>query len=104
MGSGKASQIALPTDLPANLNYIQWRVENIDELAVFLEPFVCRIRKVLGDQIVVIFPGGSSIQLSPGDCLVIMEENGVEMLGVIHAETTPRYRNLETLNGSHLTH
>jgi hypothetical protein len=104
MGRGKASQIALPTDLPSGLKYIQWRVENIDEVAEFLEPFVCRMRKVLGDQVVVMFPGGGSIQLSPGDCLVVISDGDREGLGVIHAETTPKYREIETLNRSHLEH
>ena len=104
MGRGKASQIARPSDLPDDLKFMQWRVENIDEMAAFLEPFVCRIRKILGDQIVVMFPGGGSIQLSPGDCLVIVPDGDSEKLGVVYAETTPKYRNIETLNGSHLEH
>lgn len=104
MGRGKASKIAMPSNLPAGLKYIQWRVENHEDLAVFLEPFVCRIRRVLGDQMVVIFPGGGSLQLSPGDCLVIMPEGpeGNERLGVLHAASTLAYRNVETLKRSHL--
>jgi len=107
VGRGKAARIEKPTDLPAGHKYIQWRVENIDELAVFLEPFVCRLRKILGDQILVIFPGGGSLQLSPGDCLIVIPrqtETQTDKLGVVHAGTTPKYRNLETLNGSHLQH
>lgn len=104
MGRGKASKIAKPIDLPAGIKYIQWRVENADAVAVFLEPFVCRMRRILGDQLVVLFPGGGSIQLSPGDCLIISQDSDVERLGVIWAKTTPSYRNIETLNGSHLQH
>ena len=102
---GKAAQIERLTDLPKGLKYIQWRVENIDELAVFLEPFVCRIRRILGDQIIVIFPGGGNLQLSPGDCLVVQpraSELQSDKLGVIHAKTTPAYRETETLKRSHL--
>lgn len=107
MRRGKAAQIDKPTDLPKGLAYVQWRVENIDEVAQFLEPFVCRIRKILGDQIIVVFPGGGSTQLSPGDCLVIFPRtkvNPVDKLGVIYAKTTPAYRETETLEGSHLQH
>jgi len=94
-------------DLPSGIKYIQWRVENIDDVARFLEPFVCRLRKILGDQIIVIFPGGGNLQLSPGDCLVVIpkeSETQTDKLGVIHAKTTPAYREIETLNGSHLEH
>ena len=106
-GQGKAAQIDRPTDLPKGLAYVQWRVENPDEVAVFLEPFVCRIRRVLGDQIIVIFPGGGNLQLSPGDCLVVLprtKANHSDKLGVIHAKTTPAYRETETLERSHLDH
>jgi len=98
VGKGPASKIAKPTDLPKGLAYVQWRVENADELAVFLEPFVCRLRRILGDQMTVIFPGGSSLQLSPGDCLVVLPRTSAvqyDKLGVIHAKTTPAYRETE---------
>ena len=107
VGQGKASKIAKPTDLPKGVHSVQWRVENADELAQFLEPFVCRLRRILGDQMLVIFPGGSNIQLSPGDCLVVMprtKENPNDKLGVIYAKTTPAYREIETLKRSHLEH
>jgi len=105
VGQGKAAQIDKPTDLPKGLAFVQWRVENIDDVAEFLEPFVCRIRRILGDQIIVVFPGGGNIQLSPGDCLVVLPRtrtNPNDKLGVIHAKTTPAYREVETTKRSHL--
>jgi len=98
VGRGKAARIEKPTDLPKGAHYVQWRVENADELAIFLEPFVCRLRRIIGDQMLVIFPGGSNLQLSPGDVLLVLprtKRNPIDKLGVIHAKTTPALRESE---------
>jgi hypothetical protein len=66
--------------------WIQWRVENMEELDRFLEEFVVDIRRVPGDQVVIRTPElNSEIQLSPGDCLVMLPHQGRWRLGVVRA-------------------
>ena len=64
------NRLPRPTDMP-DVPWVQWRVENMEELDRFLEEFVVDIRRVSGDQVVIRTPElNSEIQLSPGDCLV----------------------------------
>jgi len=76
-----------PTDMP-DVPWIQWRVENVEELVRFLEDFEVDIRRVPGDQVIIRTPIlNSEIQLSPGDCLVIVSgPAGLPRLGVVRAK------------------
>jgi hypothetical protein len=99
MGRGKASGFDDPVDLPKGWKWVQWRVENADELAVFLEDFVVRMRRAPGDHMLIQSPGdrGMNLQLSPGDVLVIRpaEDESGEQLGVIHSPQAVEYRESE---------
>jgi hypothetical protein len=56
------------------------------------------MRRIIGNQMLVIFPGGGNIQLSPGDCLCILPRTTAspsDKLGVVYAKTTPTYRETE---------
>ena len=100
MGRGKASGIAAPVDLPKGWRWVQWKVENPDELAEFLEPFVVRMRRAPGDHMLIQSPGphGMNLQLSPGDVLVCRpaEDDSGEQLAVIHSAQAREYRESET--------
>jgi len=96
---GKAAQID-PIDVPKGWKYVQWKVENPDELAVFLEPFVVRMRRAPGDHMLIQSPGGMNLQLSPGDCLVIKPATidcPNEQLGVIHSPMAKHHRESESI-------
>lgn len=68
---------------------MQWRVENQEEFARFLEPFMVRIKPIPGDQLLIqgAFTG-IDIQVSPGDVLVIYDDR----LGVIRVPESAKYR------------
>lgn len=99
MASGKAANIEQPVDLPSGWKWIQWKVENADELAVFLEDFVVRMRRAPGDHMLIQAPGGlMTLQLSPGDVLVIrpaVDDSG-EQLGVIKSSHSDEFKESET--------
>ncbi len=88
-GRGVAASIPVPRDLPQVDAYIQWRVENQEEVARFLEDFMCRIRPIPGDQLLIqgAFTG-ADIQVSPGDVLVL--NNG--RLGVVRIPESAKFR------------
>lgn len=109
MGRGKAAGIAEPTDIPKGWKWVQWRVENPDELAVFLEDFVVRMRRAPGDHMLIQSPSkgplpGMNLQLSPGDCLVIRpaEDDSGEQLAVIHSSAAVHHRESELILPSDL--
>jgi len=84
------NKLPVPTDMP-DVPWIQWRVENVEELVRFLEDFEVDIRRVPGDQVIIRTPVlNSDIQLSPGDCLVIVQQatpfGPRPRLGVVRAE------------------
>jgi hypothetical protein len=86
---GVAAAIPLPRDLPKVDAYVQWRVENQEEFARFVEPFLCRIKPIPGDQLLV--QGamtGMDIQVSPGDVLILKDGR----LGVIRIPESAKYR------------
>ena len=88
-GRGVAAAIPLPRDLPKADSYVQWRVENQEEFARFLEPFMCRIKPIPGDQLLV--QGaitGMDIQVSPGDVLILKDGR----LGVVRIPESEKYR------------
>jgi len=88
-GRGVASAIPLPRDLPQVDAYIQWRVENQEEVARFLEDFMVRIKPIPGDQILIqgAFTG-MDIQVSPGD-VIILKDN---QLGVVRIPESVKFR------------
>lgn len=92
------NKLPVPTDMP-DLPWLQWRVENVEELARFLEPYEARFVAIPGDQVLIQtrFTKGD-IQLSPGDCLVIVKlEGGREQLGVVRAAASVAHREADGL-------
>ena len=92
------NKLPVPTDMP-DLPWIQWRVENIDERRRFLEPYESRMKAIPGDQVLfqTRYTAGD-IQLSPGDCLVIVKlEGGRERLGVVRAAASVAIREADGL-------
>lgn len=91
-GRGVAAAIPLPRDMPKVDAYVQWRVENQEEMARFLEPFMVRIKPIPGDQLLIqAAMTGSDIQLSPGDVLVLQGDQ----LGVVRIPESAKYRESE---------
>lgn len=100
MGRGKASQLEQKIELPKGWRGVQWLVENADELAVFLEPFMVRMRRAPGDHMLIQSPGphGMNLQLSPGDVLVVrpaLDDSG-EQLGVVKSSLSDELKESET--------
>lgn len=92
---GYLNRLEAPTDMP-DLPWIQWRVENLEEMADFIAKQIVdrlgskvRVIQVPGDQLVIqtLFLN-SDIQLSPGDCLVIHEHLGRPRLGIVRAASS----------------
>lgn len=93
------NRLALPDDMP-DVPWVQWRVENLEEMADFIEKNIStplgvnvRVHHVPGCQLVLqteVF--NSDIQLSPGDCLVIHQHNGRPRLGVVRARESVPFR------------
>lgn len=103
MGRGKAAALSSklgPVELPPGWRGIQWRVENPDELAVFLEDFVVRMRRAPGDLMLIQSAGGSKMNLTlyPGDILVVapkVDDSG-ERLGVVRSALAHHFAESET--------
>ena len=103
MGRGKAASLSSalgPVELPYGWRGIQWRVENPDELAVFLEDFMVRMRRAPGDLMLIQSPGekGLNLTLYPGDILVIrpaLDDSG-EQLGLVRSKLAHHFANSET--------
>ena len=88
-GRGVAASIPLPRDLPKVDGYCQWRVENQEEVARFLEPFMVRIKPIPGDQLLL--QGaitGMDLQVSPGDIIILQGDQ----LAVIQIPESKKYR------------
>ncbi len=90
------NKLELPADMPP-IPYVQWRVENLEEVDRFLEDFHVRIKLIPGDQLLVQGHGKMSLQLSPGDCLVLWDSDGVASLGYIRAPGSYAHREGEQL-------
>ena len=76
-----------------DIPWVQWRVENAEEVHRFLEDYVTDIRRIPGDQLLIRTPFlNSDLQLSPGDCLVIHEHAGRPRLGVVRAANSVPFR------------
>lgn len=88
-GRGVAASIPLPRDLPKVDAYVQWRVENQEEVARFLEDFMVRVKPIPGDQLLI--QGaitGMDLQVSPGDVIVLNDNQ----LGVVRIPESAKYR------------
>ena len=96
---GFLNRLDTPSDMPSDLPWIQWRVENIEEMIRFLEPYEARMVPIPGDQVLIQTRfTHASIQLSPGDCLVVAKRpDGREQLGVIHAAASVVHREADGL-------
>ncbi len=105
------NRLPRPSDLP-DIPWVQWRVENGEEIARFLEDFIVRIKPIPNDQLLI--QGAFTkldLQLSPGDCLVLWPataEHPHEQLGVIRAPESVPFREADGLkdhsNMSRLKH
>lgn len=93
-----------PSDLP-DVPWVQWRVENEEEMARFLEDFMVRMIRIPGDQLLIqaAFSKGSDIQLSPGDVLVLWPataESPGEQLGVVRSPASVVHREADGIKDS----
>lgn len=99
------NELEKPGEMP-DLPWVQWRVENVEEMLRFLEDYDVRIREIPGHQIVI--QGrytGMNLQLSPGDCLVLWpasSEHPREQLGVIQAGNVALHRETDGLKDTKL--
>ena len=102
------NRLETPTDMP-DVPWIQWRVENVEEMLRFLEPYEVRMVAIPGDQLLIQtrYTRGD-IQLAPGDSLIIEEHEGRERLGVIRVPASLQTREGDNLpdhsNLKHLKH
>jgi len=80
---GFLNRLPRPTDMP-DVPWVQWRVENVEEMARFLEEYQVRMKRIPGDQLLIqtAYTRGD-IQLAPGDCLCLMENEGRLRLAVV---------------------
>lgn len=91
------NRLERPTDMP-DVPWVQWRVENLDEMVRFLEDFEVRIATIPGDQLLIQTRWlRGDIQLAPGDSLVLMEYSDRKQLGVIRVPAS-----LQTREGDNL--
>lgn len=94
------NRLPQPTDLP-DIPWVQWRVENFEEVDRFLEDFEVRMRPAPGNQLLIQSAASKgSIQLSPGDCLVLWPasaEHPREQLGVVRAPESIVHREADGL-------
>lgn len=85
-----------------SIPWVQWQIENIEEIERFLEPYQVYTRRIPGNQLLVLgIINAMSLQLSPGDCLVLhppTHEYPHDRLGVIrvpesvmHRESDPKH-------------
>ncbi len=94
------NRLPRPSDLP-DVPWVQWRCENHEEMARFLEDFEIRMMRIPGDQLLI--QGAYSkldIQLSPGDVLVLWPataERPHEQLGVVRAPASILHRETDGL-------
>ncbi len=98
---GFLNRLPCPTDMP-DVPWIQWRVENVEEMARFLENFKVRMRPIPGDQLLIqtAFTRGD-IQLSPGDCLALMQHEGRQRLAVVRSPASLQVREGDGLRKEH---
>lgn len=101
---GFLNRLETPSDMP-DLPYVQWRIENVEEMYRFLEDQIAnkfgvrvQMRRVPGHQVVIRTEVmNSDLQLSPGDCLVIHPHNGRPRLGVVRARASVPFREADGL-------
>lgn len=103
---GFLNRLDLPSDMP-DLPWVQWRVENVEEMYRFLEDeiankFDVRVRMVNipGNQILIQTAVlTADLQLSPGDCLVIHQDpvRNIPRLGVIRSKNSVPHREADGL-------
>ena len=94
---GHLNRLPRKEDLP-DIPCVQWRVENREEIARFLEAYEVRIVDVPGNQLVIQTPIiNSDIQLSPGDYLVLEQNGERERLGVVRVRDSVPFREADGL-------
>ena len=64
---------------------VQWKVDNLDEVQAFLEPFHARCRQDTDDRLLIQAVGGLSTHIAPGDSLILRGDS----LGILRAPTAP---------------
>ena len=101
VSQGFLNRLPRPSDMP-DVPWIQWRVENLEEMARFLENYKVRMKTVPGDQLIIQTAWlRSDIQLSPGDCLVLMQNEGRERLGVVRVPSSLQVREGDGFKAEH---
>ena len=103
---GLLNRLELPSDMP-DLPWVQWRVENVEEMYRFLEDQIAnkfnvqvRMVNIPGHQVLIQTAVlGADLQLSPGDCLVVHfdETRGVPRLGVVRSAKSVPFREADGL-------
>lgn len=95
------NRLPLPTDMP-NVPWIQWRVENLEEMDKFLDEYKVRMRSIPGDQLLIQSAfTRADIQLSPGDCLLLLDHEGRKQLGVVRVPASLQVREGDGLRKEH---
>ena len=100
------NRLDLPSDMP-DLPWVQWRVENVEEMCRFLEDEIAnkfnvqvRMVNIPGHQVLIQTAVlTADLQLSPGGCLVIHfdEARQVPRLGVIRSRNSVPFREADGL-------
>lgn len=95
------NRLPRPADMP-DVPWVQWRVENHEEMARFLEDYQVRLKPIPGDQLhIQTAHTRGDIQLSPGDCLVILEHSGRKRLGVVRSPASLQVREGDGMKKEH---
>ncbi len=101
------NSLAKPVDMPEGVPWVQWRVENVEEMYRFLEDEIAnkfdvqvRMVNIPGHQVLIqttVLTG--DLQISPGDCLVVAfdEQRQVPRLGVVRAKESVAFREADGL-------
>lgn len=98
------NRLDVPSDMP-NLPWVQWRVENVEEMYRWLEDNITnkfnvhvRMVNIPGHQVLIQTAVlNADLQLSPGDCLVLHEHMGLPRLGIVRAKNSVPFREADGL-------
>lgn len=102
---GFLNKLETPGDMPSGFPWVQYRVENFEEMARFLEDEIAnkfgvpiRMVPIPGHQVLIQTAViGADLQLSPGDCLIVHPDMGRPRLGVVRAKNSVAHREADGL-------
>ena len=64
------ARLSTHSEILSKLPNVQWRLDNIDAIAAFLDKYEARVARD-GDRLLVQAYGGLDTHLDPGDCLIL---------------------------------